>query len=110
MAIVNAGGLTLNSDKFDTYRNDGKPNTSFVFNPGHGLDVVNQFRGDGADHDTVSLLGTDFGNSIATVLRNSANTAQGVVITDPTAGDTVKLTGITKAQLVHNQGDFAFHA
>ncbi len=107
---VKAANLSLEGGSSDTFLNHQQPNNTFVFDPGHGLDVVQQFRVNGSGHDTVSLSGADFGNSIAAVLHNTTNAAAGVVITDPTSGDTVRLVGVTKAQLVHNQGDFAFHA
>ena len=109
LADVLKPGQTFTSDFFDTFENHGAPNNTFVFDPGHGLDVVQQFRLDGADHDSLSFAGSDFGNSIAEVLQNSHNAKGGVVILDPTSGDTVKLTGITKQQLSANRGDFAFH-
>jgi autotransporter-associated beta strand protein len=107
---VQAGEQTLHSDFFDTFQNHAAPSNTFVFDPGHGLDVVNQFRVDGTDHDTLSFKGSDFGNDIAAVLQNAHNTRGGVVILDPTSGDTVKLAGVTKAHLVQNQSDFTFHA
>ena len=72
--------------------------------------MVGQFRVNGADHDTVSLLGSDFGGSIAQVLHDTENVGDSAVITAPTSGDTIELAGITKAELKANQGDFAFYA
>ncbi len=106
---VQASGQSLPSGFFDTFRNNFAPDNTFVFDPGFGLDVVTGFRVDGTDHDTVSLLGSDFGNSIAEVLRNTHDAGGSAVISDPTSGDTIKLAGITKAQLRENRGDFAFH-
>lgn len=107
---VYQSGQTVTSNFFDTFNNGGRPDTTFVFNPGYGRDVVNLFRVDGADHDTLKFTGANFNNDIATVLQNAHNVQGGVVITDPTSQDTVKLTGITKQQLVQNRNDFAFHA
>ena len=87
----------------------GTPGHTFVFDPGHTVDVVQQFRVAGVDHDTLSIPGVDFDNSIADVLRDTHNVGGSAVITDPTSGDTVWLAGITKAELKANQGDFAFH-
>ncbi len=106
---VQGSGQTLTSDFFDTFRNHGEPGNTFVFDPGHGLAVVSQFRVDGTDHDTMSLLGSNFGNSIADTLRNTHNVGGSAVITDPTSGDTVRLAGVSKAELKANQGDFIFH-
>ena len=108
---IMAAGQTFTSDQFDDFKNGGTPETTFVFNPNHGLDTISLFRPDNVDHDTLSFKGSDFGNSIANVLRDTHQTAGGSsIITDPTTGDTVKLVGITKAELRANQGDFAFHA
>ena len=87
----------------------GTPGHTFVFDPGDTVDVVQQFRVAGVDHDTLSIPGVDFDNSIADVLRDTHNVGGSAVITDPTSGDTVRLAGITKAELKANQGDFAFH-
>ena len=103
-------GQTVTSEAFDTFFNKGAPDTTFVFNPGHGLDVINQFRVGGTDHDTLSFSGTDFNNSIANVLRHTHSAADGsAVIVDPTTHDTVKLSGVSVAQLQHNRADFKFH-
>ena len=111
---VQADDQTLTSDFFDTFNNHGDPGNTFVFNPGHGLDIVNQFRVNGVDHDGLSFLGSDFGSTpaaqLAAVLQNASNGPGGVTIMDPTSGDTVRLAGVTKAQLVHNKQDFTFHA
>jgi len=45
---VRTSGQTLTSDAFDTFDNHGVPDSTFVFEPGHGLDVVGQFRAGGA--------------------------------------------------------------
>ena len=107
---VQAYGQTLTSGTFDTWKNHGAPDNTFVFNPGHGLDVVHQFRVGGDQHDTLSFSGTDFGNDLAQILRNTHNVQGGVTIVDPTTQDAVKLIGITKQQLAANRADFAFHA
>ena len=107
---VEASGQTLQSNVVDTFLNHGAPDTTFVFEPNRGLDVVRQFRVDGTDHDTIGLASADFAGSIAEVLRNTRNAAGGGLIVDPTTGDTVKLVGISEAQLVHDRGDFAVHA
>ena len=106
---VESPGQTFQAVKSDTYLDQGAPDETFVFGPGHGHDVIAQFRALGADHDVVSLLGSDFGNSLATVLRDTRDTAGGAVITDPTTGDTVRLAGLGEARLVHNPSDIALH-
>ena len=106
---VTAPGHTISSYYRDTILVNGAADTTFVFDPGYGLDVLKDFRVSGTDHDTISLSGADFSNSIAEVLRHTQGVAGGVRIVDPTSGDSIRLAGITKAQLLHNRQDFAFH-
>ena len=87
-----------------------QPGATYVFDPGGALDVVTRFQVDGAAHDTLSLPGSDFGESIAQVLRNAHDTRDGVVITDPATSDTIRLAGVSKAELKANRHDFSFHA
>lgn len=117
-ANVLARGQTFASSFFDRFENGGAPETTFVFSPGFGRDVVDLFRVGGADHDTLSFKGSDYGNDIATVLASAKNTSAGLLITDPVASspgggpgthDTLLLKGITKQQLAANQGDIGFH-
>ena len=105
---VAAPGQTVVSESSDTFLNGGAPETTFVFNPGYGRDIVRQFRVDGTDHDTINLSSSDF-TSLAQVLRATHNSSGGAVITDPSTGDTIKIAGISKAQLFHNLADFTFH-
>lgn len=106
---ITSPGHTIASGYRDTFQVHGMAATTFVFDPGYGADVLNAFRLNGADHDTISLPGADFANSIADILRHTQNVSGGVRIVDPTSGDSIRLTGITKAQLQHNRQDFAFH-
>lgn len=108
---VLAGGQTLASHSFDTFDDHGQPGNTFVFEPGHGLDIVRSFRGDGADHDVLSFASADFDGSLAELLQNTRPLQGGsCLITDPASGDTVRLSGVSKAQLAANPGDIAFHA
>ena len=106
---VEEPGQTLTSGWFDTFVNGSQPDTTFVFDPGHGLDTVQGFRAGGADHDTISLAASDF-TSIADILSQTQQVHGGVVIHDPTSGDTVRLAGIGKVALVNNRRDFTLHA
>ena len=109
---VMAPGQTFTSDQFDDFKDGGQPDTTFVFQPNHGLDTISLFRPDNVDHDTLSFSGADFGNSIAAVLRDTHQTAGGSsVIVDPVTQDAVKLVGVTKQPLTaYAQQDIAFHA
>lgn len=108
---VKARGQILGTNYADTITNHYEGYNTFVFDPGHGSSLVNGFRLRGTQHDTLSFSGTDFGSSIAAVLRNSSNAQDGggVVITDPATGDTVQLARVTKQQLINNRVDLAFH-
>lgn len=108
---VMAGGVTVPTFQNDTIQNSAQPSNTFVFDPGHGLDVVKQFRGNGADHDTLSFKGSDFGNDIADVLANTHQyRGVGTYIVDPVSGDAVRLTNVSKAELAVNTADITFHA
>lgn len=108
---VKQGGATVPTFQFDTIQNSMEPTNTFIFDPGHGLDVVQQFRGNGTDHDTLSFKGSDFGNSIAEVLANTHQyRGVGTYIVDPVSGDAVRLTNVSKAELAVNKGDITFHA
>ncbi|RYC28842.1 hypothetical protein D3273_27140 [Lichenibacterium minor] len=108
---IMAGGVTVPTFQYDTIQNSAQPSNTFVFDPGHGLDIVKQFRGNGADHDTLSFKGSDFGNDIATVLANTHQyRGVGTYIVDPVSGDAVRLTNVSKAELAVNTGDITFHA
>ncbi len=106
---LQSGDQTVSSNWHDTFLNHGMPSNTFVFEPGFERDVIRSFRVSGSDHDTVSLQKSDFNGSIAEILRNTTMVHGNAVIADPTTGDILQLTGVTKAQLVHNQRDFIFH-
>ena len=106
--LVSAPEQTVQSDFFDTFDANGQGSTSFVFDPGYGHDVVRGFGVGNDGHDTLDLPSSDF-TGIADVLRHTQQTAGGVVIHDPTSGDTIRLAGVSKIELIHNKQDFSFH-
>lgn len=106
---VGAGGQTLHADAFTTFLNHGQGSNAFVFDPGYGLDVVRQLRIGGPSHDVIDLPSSDFA-TIADVLRHTRDAGNAAVIRDPASGDTLRLTGVSKAQLAHNPGVFTLHA
>jgi hypothetical protein len=112
---VSAPGQTLQSDYVDTFRVGGQANTHFVFDPGYSHDTIDGFALAGGRHDTLDLLASDFAGDtrserLADVLRHTHEVGGNAVIADPTSGDKIALTGITKADLTAHKGDFAFHA
>lgn len=106
---VTSPGQTIAPGGSGTVLNHGQPDTTFVFDPGHGTTAVHGFRVGGTDHDTLSLPRSDFAG-IADVLRHTRATASGLAIDDPATGDVVRLTGVSKAELAQNRRDIAFHA
>ena len=104
--FVTAPGQTVYSNFFDTFDVHAQGSTRFVFDPGHGLDIIKGFAVAGRGHDILDLPASDFA-SIADVLQNTHNTAGGAVITDPTSGDTIRLANVTKADLAHHKQDSA---
>ncbi len=108
MTTATAPGQTLTStanDKFDAH---GQADTTFVFKPGFGQDIVQNFVTGGDAHDILSLPSADFA-SIAAVLRNTHTLDGSAVITDPTTHDTIKLVGVSKHDLKANPGDLTLH-
>ena len=105
---VMAAGQTFSDNYFDTFHNGGAPDTTFVFHPGHGLDTITGFRVGGADHDSIDLQASG-STTLADVLRHTQNVPGGVLITGPTTDDTIKLTGVTKAELRANPSVFILH-
>ena len=106
---IGSSDQTLHASSFDTFVNHGAPQTTFMFDPGYGLDVIYQFPANGSDHDTLYLPASDF-TSFADVLQNTHKATGGVQITDPVSGDTIKLAGLSKKELFANKQDFAFHS
>ena len=106
---VKSQDVTSDLDRLTTFHNGFAPDNTFVFNQGHGLSVVNGFRANGTDHDTISLPSADFAN-FADVLHNMHNTAGGAIVIDPVSGDTLRIADVSKAELRANPGDFKFHA
>ncbi|MGI4768676.1 MAG: beta strand repeat-containing protein [Janthinobacterium lividum] len=106
---VEQSGQAFTSHYYEMFDNGGAPSNTFVFSPGFGRDIINQFRVGGDDHDTVSLPSADFAN-MADVLSHTRNTSVGAVIHDAVSGDAVLLTGVNKAELKANPSDFTLHA
>ena len=105
---VEAPGLTLQSNDFDTFNNNHHQNTNFVFNSGFGIDVIQGFQLGGAGHDTLELPASDFTN-LADVLRHTGDVQGSAFITDPKTGDAIRLAGVSTAELKAHPKDIAFH-
>ena len=104
---VHATGQTVDLGPFGSAFGHGQGDTTFVFAPGDGLDVVHGFKLGDAGHDTVELPASDFRN-FAAVLRNTGDVGGSAVITDPRTGDALRLAGVTTAELKAHPKDFTF--
>ena len=104
-----APGQSLFSLGDDTMSGNGQASTAFVFTPGFGQDTVLGFDAFGVDHGVLTLAASSF-SSLIDVLHHTRNTVSGALITDPATGDAITVVGVTKAQLLHNPADVAFHA
>lgn len=81
---------------------------NFVFGPAMGHAVVTDFVMGGSGHDTITLSHGDF-DSIAQVLH-STTMDHGSAVIDVSTDDTIRLVGVTKAQLIGHKADIAFTA
>ncbi len=107
VVTVDTAGETVNLQPFSIVHNQGEANTSFVFNRGIGLDVVDGFKLGGTGHDTIDLPSADFAN-LAAVLHNTGDVQGSAFITDPKTGDAIRFAGVTTAELKANPKDFIF--
>ena len=103
--------LPLIDHSFEKFIATGTTNEAFVFDPHFGNDAITGFAASGAGHDVLQFTAGSFGNAqandLTALLANTKDTAGGALITD-SYGDTVTLTGVTKATLMANPGDFKF--
>ncbi|MBE7181658.1 MAG: hypothetical protein INR71_10715 [Terriglobus roseus] len=106
---MKAPGHIFESSVKDVFHAAHQGDTTFVFQPGEGFGVVNDLQLRGPNHDTISLLGSDFKNSISNVMNNTIYTAGGATIFDPVSGDIVRLAHVTQEQILHNRRDIVFH-
>lgn len=104
---VGSPGRTVDLRPFGIVENHRQADTTFVFGPGDGLDVVHGFKLGGADHDTIDLPSADFDN-LAAVFHATGDVRGSAFITDPMTGDAIRLAGVTTAELKAHPKDFAF--
>lgn len=86
----------------------GRAGTRFVFSPGDGQAVVGGFVVAGQDHSVLELPASDF-TSFADVLRRTSDGQGNAVVTDPATGDSVRLAGVSKAELRSHPADFTLY-
>lgn len=92
------GSRFVNAGMHDVYRFSAAP----------GERTVADFVAGGDQHSVLNLSSGDFAG-VADVLRHTTMSDAGATIhISPT--DSVTLAGVTKGELAHNRGDFAFHS
>ena len=104
---VGSPGRVVDLRRFGIVENHRQAETSFVFGPGNGLDVIHGFKLGGTDHDTIDLPSADFAG-LAAVFHATGDVGESAFVTDPTTGDAIRLAGVTTAELKAHPEDFAF--
>ncbi len=106
----------IRSSHNDVMTGDGTGSTSFVFRRGFGQDEITNFNylnaaqsPGGIEHDTISLPQAAF-QTIAQVLRHTTSALDGSAVIHLSRTDTIKLDGVTKADLITHPDVFRFHA
>lgn len=90
----------------------GRDSDTFMFRPGFGHDIITDFAASGSysaigpDHDVLEFDVSLFSDAAA-VFAHSADTVQGLVITDDN-GDTLTLHDMTLAKLQAHPEDLQF--
>ncbi len=106
---VLAADQILHSSASDIFDNHGQTGTRFVFDPGYARAIIRGFESSGEGHSVVDLPSSDFAG-VADVLRHTRDMGGSVVIFDPASSATIRLAGVSKADLMeHKRQDFAFH-
>lgn len=83
-------------------------NTTFLFKQSFGRDEIGDFNVAGPTHDYISLPHSDF-VSLAAVFHHTTTALDGSAVIHLDKNDSIKVDGVTKAQLIANTGDFRFH-
>ncbi|MBV8219096.1 MAG: hypothetical protein JO325_11575, partial [Solirubrobacterales bacterium] len=84
----------------------GRSNETFTFTSGFGSDTLAGFLATGPNHDLVQLSASMFAaGATVTSILNAATGTTSATITD-LAGDTLTFSGLSKATLLANTGDF----
>ncbi len=86
----------------------GGANTAFVFTSNFGRDEITNFIVSGSTHDFISLPRADFA-SVAAVLRHTTTALDGSAVIHVGPSNSIKLDGVTKAQLLTHPNDFRLH-
>ncbi|RYC33778.1 hypothetical protein D3273_00545 [Lichenibacterium minor] len=125
VARSNDGGPTVNggtstaevirSAYDDVMTGDGTGNTTFLFRRGFGQDEITNFHylsaaqsPTGIEHDVISLPQAVF-TKMAQVMHHTTTALDGSAVIHLSPTDTIKLDGVTKAELITHPNVFRFH-
>ncbi|HEX4766232.1 MAG TPA: hypothetical protein VH414_08135 [Lichenihabitans sp.] len=107
MIVGSQPGQILRSVENDLMTGGGA-NTTFVFTSHFGRDEITNFTASGSTHDFISLPRAEFA-SVAAVLRHTTTALDGSAVIHVDPRDSIKLDGVTKAQLLTHPNDFRLH-
>ena len=115
---VNGGSSTasvIRSAYDDVMTGDGTGDTTFLFRRGFGQDEITNFQylsaaqsPTGIEHDVISLPQTVF-TTMAQVMRHTTTALDGSAVIHLSRTDTIKIDGVTKADLITHPNVFRFH-
>ncbi len=118
-ATINGGsskGKVIHSSQQDIMTGDGTGSTTFSFKPGFGHDEITNFNYvnavksvTGIEHDALSLPQSVF-HTVSQVMRHTSMALDGDAVIHLGPTDSIKLDGVTKADLITHPNVFTFHA
>ena len=116
---VNGGSSTaevIRSAYDDVMTGDGSGSTTFQFRRGFGQDEITNFQylsaaqsPTGIEHDVISLPHAVF-TKMAQVMRHTTSALDGSAVIHLSPTDSIKLDGVTKADLITHPNVFRFHS
>ena len=118
-ATINGGGSSgqvIRSSEQDVMTGDGSGSTTFLFRRGFGQDEITNFNYadavksvTGVEHDVLSLPKSVF-QTAAQVMHHTSTALDGDAVIHLGPSDSIKLDGVTKADLLTHPEVFRFHA
>ena len=118
-ASINGGtsnGNVIRSSYQDVMTGDGGGSTTFAFRRGFGQDEITNFNylsaaasPTGVEHDVLSLPQSAF-HTVGQVLAHTTSALDGDAVIHLSRTDSIKIDGVTKADLLTHPNVFGFHA
>ena len=111
-----SSGQVIRSSQHDVMTGDGSGSTTFLFRRGFGQDEITNFNYadavksvTGVDPDVISLPNSVF-QTVAQVMHHTSSALDGDAVIHLGPADSIKLDGVTKADLLTHPEVFRFHA